>query len=120
MIALELTNIKDFMNKLLKTETFDHFLLQEAVLSSAASYVIDGHITNGFFSEGELEELGLTGLKMLPFSSLQSPLPRQMSCRIDAPIFLSLPAMWSLPHASVLSPSSVLLQNSQTAEATVP
>ena len=38
MIALELTNIKDFMNKLLKTETFDHFLLQEAVLSSAAIY----------------------------------------------------------------------------------
>ena len=71
MIALELTNIKDFMNKLLKTETFDHFLLQEAVLSSAASYVIDGHITNGFYSESELEELGLTGLKMLPFSSLR-------------------------------------------------
>lgn len=71
MIALELTNTKDFMNKLLKTETFDNFLLQEAVIASAASYVIDGHINSGFYSENELEELGFTNLKMLPFSSLR-------------------------------------------------
>ena len=48
MLALELTNVKDFMNKLLKSETFDNFLLQEAVITSAASYVIDGHIHDGF------------------------------------------------------------------------
>ena len=30
MLALALTNKKDFMNKFLKTEIFDHFLLQEA------------------------------------------------------------------------------------------
>ena len=29
MLALALTNKKDFMNKFLKTEIFDHFLLQE-------------------------------------------------------------------------------------------
>ena len=28
MLALALTNKKDFMNKFLKTEIFDHFLLQ--------------------------------------------------------------------------------------------
>ena len=53
MLALELTNVKDFMNKLLKSETFDNFLLQEAVITSAASYVIDGHIHDGFFSSEE-------------------------------------------------------------------
>ena len=31
MIALELTDIKNFMNKLLRSEVFDHFLLQEAL-----------------------------------------------------------------------------------------
>lgn len=71
MIALELTNVKDFMNILLKSDTFDHFLLQEAVITGAASYVIDGHITTGFYSEDEMEEQGLTGLSMLPFSKLR-------------------------------------------------
>ena len=50
MLALELTDIKDFMNKLLRSEIFDHFLLQEGVITSAASYVIDGHINKGFYS----------------------------------------------------------------------
>lgn len=29
MISIELTDTKDFMNKLLRTEIFDNFLLQE-------------------------------------------------------------------------------------------
>ena len=45
MLALALTNKKDFMNKFLKTEIFDHFLLQEGIVVSFASYVIDGTIT---------------------------------------------------------------------------
>ena len=47
MIALELTDIKTFMNKLLRTEVFDHFLLQEAMITSSATYTINGQITNG-------------------------------------------------------------------------
>ena len=72
MIALKLTNIKDFMNKLLRTELFDHFLLQEAAITGAASFVIDGHIHRDFFSQEELEELGLTGCLALPFSMLRA------------------------------------------------
>lgn len=71
MIALELTDIKYFMNELLRTETFDHFLLQEAVISAAASYVIDGHLNKGFYSEEELEELGLRDCSFLPFAMLR-------------------------------------------------
>jgi hypothetical protein len=59
------------MNELLRTDTFDHFLLQEAVIVSAATYVIDGHITKDFYSAQELEELGLSGYSMLPFSFLR-------------------------------------------------
>ena len=36
MISIELTDTKDFMNKLLRTEIFDNFLLQEAVITKAA------------------------------------------------------------------------------------
>ena len=71
MIALELTDIKDFMNKLLRSEVFDHFLLQEAVITSSATYTINGQITKGFFTDEELEELHLNGCRFLPFFMLK-------------------------------------------------
>ena len=71
MIALELTDVKDFMNKLLRSEIFDHFLMQEAVITSAATYTINGQITKGFYTEEEIEELHLNGCRFLPFSMLR-------------------------------------------------
>ncbi len=71
MVALKLTDTKDFMNKLLRTDTFDHFLLQEAVITGAATYTIDGHCNEGFYSAEEVEELHLGGLSMLPFVLLR-------------------------------------------------
>lgn len=71
MIALELTDVKDFMNKLLRSEVFDHFLLQEAVITSAATYNINGQITKGFYNEEEIEELQLADCRFLPFSMLR-------------------------------------------------
>lgn len=71
MIALELTDIKDFMNKLLRSEVFDHFLLQEAMITTSATFNINGQITKGFYSDVELEELHLEGCRFLPFSMLK-------------------------------------------------
>lgn len=71
MLALALTNTKDFMNKFLKTEIFDHFLLQEGIVVSFASYVIDGTITKGFYTDTEAEELGIKTFHFLPFSMLR-------------------------------------------------
>ena len=71
MIALELTDIKDFMNKLLRSEVFDHFLMQEATITSSATYTIHGQITKGFYTEEEIEELHLEGCRFLPFSLLK-------------------------------------------------
>ena len=71
MIALELTDIKDFMNKLLRSEVFDHFLLQEAIITSCATYTINGQITKGFYSEEELTNLHLKDCRFLPFSMLK-------------------------------------------------
>ena len=71
MIALELTDIKDFMNKLLRSEVFDHFLLQEAMITSSATYTINGQITKGFYSDEEIQEFHLEGCRFLPFSMLK-------------------------------------------------
>lgn len=71
MLALKLTDTKDFMNKLLKSPLFDHFLLQSAEIASGASYTIDGQINHEFYTESEREELGLSDCRFLPFSMLR-------------------------------------------------
>lgn len=53
----KVTNVKQFMNKLLIDSAFDSFLISEALVKTANSYVIDGHINDGFYSETELSEL---------------------------------------------------------------
>lgn len=49
MLALQITSMKPFMNQLLAGDTFDIFLLEEAVISTANTYTIDGHINRDFF-----------------------------------------------------------------------
>ena len=51
MIALSIVEIRDFMNKLLCKETFDNFLLKEAVIQSSVTWSLDGTLVTGFFSK---------------------------------------------------------------------
>lgn len=53
MIALEITSLKSLMNQLLAGSAFDIFLLEEAVVTSAVTYTIDGHINRAFYPEEE-------------------------------------------------------------------
>lgn len=55
MLALQITSMKTFMNQLLAGDTFDIFLLEEAVISTANTYTIDGHINVDFYP---MEERG--------------------------------------------------------------
>lgn len=71
MLVLQITNVKDFMHKLLCTDTFDRFLLSEAAIKGKGSYVIDGHPVPDFYSREEQEELGIAGLPCLPFGLLR-------------------------------------------------
>lgn len=72
MKILRITNIRDFMNQLLLTELFDHFLLSEATIVTRVTYVIDGHLTKSFFDEDERLQEHLTGLDFAPFSMLRA------------------------------------------------
>ncbi len=71
MIALNILEIKDFMNKLLCQETFDNFLLREAAVTGSAAWSLDGTLNRDFYSEDELAQEGLAGLDYLPFSMLR-------------------------------------------------
>ena len=53
MIALQITELKPFMARLLGSNTFDDFLMQEATLQMGISYVIDGHINEAFYQTGD-------------------------------------------------------------------
>ena len=49
MTALQITSMKQFMNRLLASESFDIFLLEEAVIGTANTFTIDGRINRDFF-----------------------------------------------------------------------
>jgi len=59
MQSYQITDRKDFMQKLLNSDCFHSFLLKEATIHTAASYVIDGKINKDFFSKEELEDSSL-------------------------------------------------------------
>lgn len=50
MLALQITTLKPFMNALLAGDLFDIFLLEEASISTAATYTIDGRLNKDFFT----------------------------------------------------------------------
>lgn len=57
MIALQITSMKAFMNRLLASESFDHFLLEEAVITTSNTFTINGHINKDFFRDDNAEEI---------------------------------------------------------------
>lgn len=71
MISLQIVDIKNFMNQLLISDTFDHFLLSEAVIKTNVSYTIDGHLNKEFYTADELEMEQLASLPAAPFSQLR-------------------------------------------------
>lgn len=56
MISLKITAMKPFMGKLLASDTFDCFLLEEAVIGTANTFTIDGHINKEFYANASVEE----------------------------------------------------------------
>lgn len=71
MKAFYMKDQKHFMNQLLKSELFDHFLLAEATIHGAVSYQIDGHVNRNFYDADELAALTADGSEYLPFSYLR-------------------------------------------------
>ena len=56
MVALQIQDIKNFMSKLLLSQTFDHFLLIEGSITTFNTFRIDGRLHTDFFTEEEREE----------------------------------------------------------------
>lgn len=63
MTAFQITSMKIFMSRLLASDTFDCFLLEEAVIGVASTFTIDGRINREFFAGEEPEGAGTAGAK---------------------------------------------------------
>ncbi len=72
MTAFEISDIKQFMNRLLGSSLFDNFLLSEAMIQTGVTYQIDGTLQRIFYTEDQLEELGITNSTYVPFSLVRS------------------------------------------------
>ena len=57
MVAYKVRDVRSCMNELLCKETFDFFLLQEAVINTFSTFSIDGHRNDGYFTTAETAEL---------------------------------------------------------------
>ena len=57
MIILSITNVKAFMSQLLVKDTFDHFLLSEATITTYNTFQIDGLIHRDYYTEEQLAAL---------------------------------------------------------------
>ncbi len=69
MIALEVTSMKQFMNHLLVADTFEPFLLEEAVVSTGCTFTIDGHVNREFY--GDSEDAPAPSLDFRPWGELK-------------------------------------------------
>ena len=56
MKTYQISDLKSFMNKLLLSDTFDCFLLEEGIIVTANTFQIDGHIRKEFYTKEEQED----------------------------------------------------------------
>lgn len=71
MVAFAIHNLGPFMSKLLSSDCFDSFLLEEAVIRMAATYTIDGHWNKDFFGSdapGDFSDPAQRPFLMQPWS----------------------------------------------------
>lgn len=57
MIALQIADTKTFMQKLLLTDTFDRFLMLEAIITTFNTFHIDGILHSAYYTQEEQELL---------------------------------------------------------------
>ena len=60
MLSIQIQDVKEFMNQLLRSDLFHPFYLWEASIKTGVSYHIDGRLNEDFYNTDELEALPQT------------------------------------------------------------
>lgn len=74
MLALMIKDVRHFMGRLLGTDAFDSFLLEEAVITSYNTFTIDGRMNRDFFSREEWEDPTIRPCEFSTWKSMRSVL----------------------------------------------
>lgn len=72
MTSFHITELKNFMSRLLGTDCFDSFLLAEATLQTFVEYTIDGHINQDFYTKEEQEDPQICPCEFAAWSAMRS------------------------------------------------
>lgn len=67
MQAINILDIKPFMQLLFQTNTLDHYQFVSANIRTDMSYALDGHINRNFFDEEELSSQNIADDTYLPW-----------------------------------------------------
>ncbi len=59
MISCKITELKHFMTRLLASDCFDSFLLEQAIITTYNTFTIDGHLEREFYTSEEWEDPSL-------------------------------------------------------------
>ena len=71
MLALHITSMKQFMNQLLVSDAFNIFLLEEAVITTANTFTLDGYVNREFYSPEDLNSGQIPDYEYSPWSIMK-------------------------------------------------
>ena len=71
MIAIRIKGQKNFMAKLLATDSFDGFLLEEATIDTYNTFTIDGKVHKEFYEDAAAQENAAPATEFSPWPSIR-------------------------------------------------
>ncbi len=71
MIALTIKSLKNFMNRLLVSDTFDRFYVSEASITTFVTFSIDGLLHQDFFDADTAKELRSSGQQQVLWKDIK-------------------------------------------------
>lgn len=72
MISCKITELKNFMGRLLATDCFDGFLLEEAAITTYNAFTIDGRLKKEFYTSEEWDDVSVRPYEFSCWSDVRS------------------------------------------------
>lgn len=92
MISLKINSTKNFMQKLLRSEIFDVFLLVEGTVITSCSYTIDGRLQKEFYTMEEWEDKSICPYEFAKWADMKE-LVFQMIKGTHTPVYMKFSLM---------------------------
>lgn len=71
MKAYQISDLKNFMNKLLLSDHFDYFLLEEGSIVTSNAFRIDGHVQKDFYTKEEQDDPSVCPYGFTPWKDIR-------------------------------------------------